>query len=251
MRLQLIMIVFILTYALFQCTEPIKPTTPAALLDNMEWLASSSPYGSPCSRIMDDKIIYIDPASLAIKENTPKADFIFVTHSHSDHFSVSTIRQLCKETTRIVTTLECEDVLVTRAPDDPWKISVVAAGDKLSLEGMEIEAFQAYNDVEQPSHVKDVGVGLVIGYRGVRLYISGDTGYIPEMKDIHDIDIAVFYVRKLFCMSGEDCVKAANTFNPTYVIPVHFSAQDQPEVEYLSANCPSGTSIKMLQQQQP
>jgi L-ascorbate metabolism protein UlaG (beta-lactamase superfamily) len=194
MKIRLFIFTTLLAFSFFHCAEPVKPIETAALLGKMEWLASSSPYGTACIRIMDEKIIYMDPASLAVTEDTPKADVIFVTHSHSDHFSVATIRQLRKDTTQIITTIECKDILETRFPDEPWKISAVAAGEKINLEGMEIEAVQAYNDVEQPMHVKDIGVGFLINYRGVDLYISGDTGFIPEMKGLHDIDIAVFNV---------------------------------------------------------
>ncbi len=200
---------------------------------------------------MDDKVIYIDPAALTITENTPKADLIFITHSHSDHFSVGNIRQLRKESTRIVTTIECKDILETRFPDEPWNIKAIAAGEKLTVGGMDIEALQAYNDTDQPAHVKDVGVGFVIKYRGVRLYISGDTSFIPEMNALDNIDIAVFYVRKLFSMSGEDAIKAIRTFKPEYIIPVHFIDQDQPEVDYLKTNCPDGTTIMMLNRNNP
>jgi L-ascorbate metabolism protein UlaG (beta-lactamase superfamily) len=251
MKTQLFILIILLAFSVFHCAEPVKPTTVSALLQKIEWLASSSPYGTSCIRIMDDKIIYIDPAALTITENTPKADLIFITHSHSDHFSVGNVRQLRKETTQIVTTIECKDILETRFPDEPWNIKAIAAGEKLTVGGMDTEALQAYNDTDQPAHVKDVGVGFVFKYRGVRLYISGDTSFIPEMNALDNIDIAVFYVRKLFSMSGEDAIKAIQTFKPGYVIPVHFIDQDQPEVDYLKTNCPDGTTVMMLNRNNP
>ena len=52
-------------------------------------------------RIARTQTIYIDPFKIEKKYND--ADFIFITHSHFDHFSPEDILKIKKEETRIIT----------------------------------------------------------------------------------------------------------------------------------------------------
>ncbi len=246
-------LVFILTAALglslFSCEEPVKPIEVSVLLKNIEWLQCSSPIGSPCIRIMDEKVIYIDPAYLTINDTTPKADLILITHSHYDHFSVRNVKQLLKEDTQIVTIIDCQDVLITRLPDENWQIQVIEPGEKLKAAGIEITAVPAYNTDEGAPNPKESGyVGYVINYRGVRLYISGATSFIPEMSGLENIDIAFFNIRDFYCycMNGEEAVQAVKAFGPKYLIPVHWLNTEQADIDYIKANCPNTTQLLFL-----
>ncbi|MBN1797737.1 MAG: MBL fold metallo-hydrolase [Spirochaetales bacterium] len=244
MKKLLLILIGTLGLSLFSCEQAAKPMDVSALIKNIEWLQSSSAFGSPCIRIMDEKVIYIDPAALTITDATPKADLILITHSHNDHFSVANVKQLLKEETQIVTIIDCQDVLETRLPDENWHIQVVAAGEKLNAAGMEITAFPAYNTDESAPHTKQSGfVGFVFNYRGVRLYVSGDTSFIPEMKELKNIDIAFCNIRSFYCMSGEEAVQAVQTFGPKYLIPVHWLKTEQADIDYIKANCPDSTEV--------
>ena len=57
--------------------------------------------GHDSFRIEDEKIIYVDPYELG-SENKPKADIIFITHDHFDHFSLDDIRKVATEKTLLV-----------------------------------------------------------------------------------------------------------------------------------------------------
>jgi len=241
------LILAVTSFSLFNCEEPVKPIEVSVLLKNIEWLQFSSPVGSPCIRIMDEKVIYIDQAYLTINDTTPKADLILITHSHSDHFSVGNVKQLLKEDTQIVTIIDCQDVLITRLPDENWQIQVIAPGEKLKAAGIEITAVPAYNTDEDAPHPKESGyVGYVINYRGVRLYVSGDTSFIPEMSGLENIDIAFFNIRDFYCMSGEEAVQAIEVIKPKYLIPVHWLNTEQADIDYIKANCPNTTQLLFL-----
>ncbi|MBR3473261.1 MAG: MBL fold metallo-hydrolase, partial [Prevotella sp.] len=64
----------------------------------------------------DGKEIEIDPV-LKLRERSidysamPKADYIFVTHEHGDHFDKEAIKQLTGEGTKLVTNKRCGDML--------------------------------------------------------------------------------------------------------------------------------------------
>jgi L-ascorbate metabolism protein UlaG (beta-lactamase superfamily) len=64
------------------------------MLENIEVLFHSS------IRIKQEKIIYIDPFKIDKKYND--ADFIFITHSHYDHFSEIDIKMVMKDNTKII-----------------------------------------------------------------------------------------------------------------------------------------------------
>ena len=57
------------------------------MLDNIEVFTHSS------IRIKDEaRAIYIDPFQM--KDTPHDADYVFITHSHSDHFSLDDIRKV-------------------------------------------------------------------------------------------------------------------------------------------------------------
>ena len=78
----------------------------------------------------DGKEIEIDPV-LKLRERSvdygkiPKADYIFVTHEHMDHFDKEAIRQLTKDGTQLITNKRCGDMLGYG--------KVMGNGDKLKL----------------------------------------------------------------------------------------------------------------------
>ena len=56
--------------------------------------------------IKNSKIIYIDP--FQIKDDLPKADNIFLTHSHYDHCSREDIDKILQEKTIIIAPADCQ-----------------------------------------------------------------------------------------------------------------------------------------------
>lgn len=50
-------------------------------------------------KITGDKVIYFDPLKVA---ETHDADYIFITHTHWDHFSLEDIQKIRKESTKII-----------------------------------------------------------------------------------------------------------------------------------------------------
>ena len=90
----------------------------------------------------DGKEIEVDPVC-GLKPTTdysrfPKADFIFVTHEHFDHCDTTSIRQLEKMTTVIVTNANCAKII--------GKGRVMRNGDHLQLaDYITVDVVPAYN----------------------------------------------------------------------------------------------------------
>ena len=170
----------------------------------------------------DGKEIEIDPVS-KLGEKTinyaalPKADYIFVTHEHFDHFDTVAIQQLMGDDTQLITNQRCAEMLGFGA--------VMANGDKQQLaDDFSVEAVPAYNTTEGhlQFHPKGRDNGFILTLDGLRIYIAGDTEDIPEMSQIKDIDIAFLPCNQPYTMTVEQLINAARTIKPKVLFPYHY-----------------------------
>lgn len=162
-------------------------------------------------------IVYIDPIEIHVHEEP--ADFIIVTHDHAPHYSPYDIEKVTDENTILISSPQTlGDYIVT-------------PGDTLSFDGIDFEFVPAYNVHRfrpngEPYHPQeDDGLGVIVDFGSVRIYIAGDTGPIPEMGDI-ETDIALLPVGGLSIMNATDAVKAVelikNSSDLKYGIPFHY-----------------------------
>ena len=188
--------------------------------DNIHWL------GHDCFRIEDaGKQIYIDPWKLP--ENSLKSDYIFITHSHYDHLSKKDIEKIKKESTQLICP---KDV----AAELTGNIRIVEPNEEITVDQLEIKTIPAYN-IGKHFHPKENNwIGFVLKLSdGTTIYHAGDTDFIPEMK-LLKVDIALLPVSGTYVMTAHEAVKAAHTFKPNIVIPMHYgeivgSVQDAKE----------------------
>jgi L-ascorbate metabolism protein UlaG (beta-lactamase superfamily) len=178
------------------------------MLKDIHWL------GHDTFKITGEKVIYTDP--FKIKKNDA-ADIILITHEHHDHCSPDDVKKLQGPNTVIVTVKDCTTKL-------SGNVKTVKPGDKITIEGIEIEAVPSYNTNKQ-FHVKERGwVGYIFKVKGQRIYIAGDTDHIPEMKDFKNIDIALLPVSGIYVMTADEAVKAALDIKPKIAVPMHYGS---------------------------
>jgi len=212
-------------------------------LKRIEWLESDHPYGSACIRINNEMIIYFDPANLSEENMKKKADLILLTHSHDDHFSVETLEKLVKPTTIIVCPFDCEESLIQEHFD--FNIFVAKPGETIKLNRVRIEIIPAYSTSAHPNSAG--WVGYVIEFNDFRIYHSGDSGFIPEMNDLTNIDIAFFTVREPYMMSPKDVIKAAKAIKPKILIPIHWIEEEKSDIEYIKEHSQKSTEVIILE----
>lgn len=187
-----------------------------AMLKDIHWL------GHDTFKIVGEKVIYTDPFEIKKKDT---ADIILITHEHSDHCSPEDVKKIQGPNTVIVATSDCAKKL-------PGKIKVVKPGDKINVEGIEIEAVPSYN-TNKPFHPKANGwVGYIFNVKGQRIYLAGDTDYIPEMKNFK-VGIALLPVSGTYVMTADEAIKAALDIKPKIAIPMHYGS---PKVKVGSEN---------------
>ena len=165
--------------------------------------------------------IYIDPYAIGTDYENKKADLIFITHPHEDHYDPTTIEMLSKDTTEFICPSSCSDIITA------LNATGVIPGDNLTVGGISFYAIPAYNiataNLAHPRENNWVGYIITIG--DYHILQTGDTSLIPEYSDI-EIPIDV-----LICPIGWGCsnmgleggLSAAQIFKPTYFIPIHYS----------------------------
>ena len=161
----------------------------------------------------------------------PKADYIFVTHEHFDHFDNGAISLLTDDHTRLITNSRCAGML--ELPDGKCEVTVMANGDTVRLaDDISVEAVAAYNitDGHQQFHPKGRDNGYILTLDGLRIYIAGDTEDIPEMEDLGQIDIAFMPCNQPYTMTPAQIVKAAKTVKPRVLFPYHFGQTDMGNI---------------------
>ena len=87
-----------------------------------------------------------------------------------------------------------------------------------------VEAVPMYNLREEALkfHSKGRGNGYVLTIDGQRLYFSGDTEDIPEMRALKNIDKAFICMNLPYTMTEESAASAVLEFKPKQVYPYHY-----------------------------
>jgi L-ascorbate metabolism protein UlaG (beta-lactamase superfamily) len=166
------------------------------------------------------KTIYADPTNgPAAYASLPRADLILVTHSHGDHFSSSTIDAVRGSNAIIVAPL---NVYTNLSVAQKAITSVLGYGTSTNVIGLTVEAVAAYNSYHAPA---GFGNGYVLTIGGKRIYISGDTGNVPEIHLLQNIDVAFVCMNQPYTMTITDATNAVSAFHPKVVYPYHFRDQ--------------------------
>ena len=161
-------------------------------------------------KLSGDKIIYFDP--YLIKEQVHDADYIFITHDHYDHWDVDSIKNISKETTKLIVP-EC---LKDRNPD-----FVVEPDKKYVFDNITFETISSYN-IDKPFHPKEKGyVGYNILLNGVYYYIMGDTDRTPEAMNVKT-DICFVPICGTYTMNVSEAVDFINDLKPEIAMPIHY-----------------------------
>ena len=162
--------------------------------------------------------LYVDPVSTyADYSKLPKADFILVTHEHSDHLDAKAIADVEKKTTTIIINESSQKKL--------GKGTVMKNGDKLQPAAwLHIKAVPAYNTTpdRKKFHPEGRDNGYLLNIDGICVYVAGDTEDIPGMSHLGKVDIAFIPVNQPYTMTVPQAVHAAKMIKPHILYPYHY-----------------------------
>ncbi len=175
----------------------------------------------------DKKEIYVDPTSEGKYDGLPKADYIFVTHSHPDHFDKKVIETLKQPTTAIIGPPDVAHELASAV--------VMKNGDKERFGSFDVEAVASYNLVRGPKpgqlyHPKGQWDGFIFTFGDKRVYVSGDTECTAEMKALTNIDIAFVCMRLPYTMPPAEAAECIKAFKPKILYPYHYQTSNLDEL---------------------
>lgn len=168
------------------------------------------------------RAIYADPVGDSkLFDDKPVPDIIFLTDIHQDHYSPERLKALAKEETVLV----APKAVIDELPEElAGKTSVMNNGQTAEFLGFKVEAIPMYNlpGGDTLYHPKGRGNGYVIEREGTRVYISGDTAGIPEMRALKNIDLAFVSMNLPYTMDVEEAADAVLAFAPETVYPYHY-----------------------------
>lgn len=174
----------------------------------------------------DGTIIYIDPVGGAEAfAGQPEADLILVTDIHGDHFNAETLAAVSNSKSKIIMPQACADKL---GDDFTAQVDVLNNGDLKERYGITTTAIPMYNlrEEDKDKHIKGRGNGYVLEKDGKRVYISGDTEDIPEMRALENIDVAFVCMNLPYTMTVDAAASAVLEFKPNTVYPYHYRGAD-------------------------
>ncbi len=171
-------------------------------------------------------VIYVDPVGGADAYAAfDPADLILITHEHGDHYNQDTLDGIVGEGTQIIANPAVHAMLPEAMQA---QASAVENGGIAMFGSLGIDAIPAYNTTEERKnfHPKGRDNGYVLNFEGFRMYVSGDTEDIPEMRALEDIDLAFVCMNLPFTMDAKAAAAAVTEFKPTYVYPYHYRGRD-------------------------
>jgi L-ascorbate metabolism protein UlaG (beta-lactamase superfamily) len=176
-------------------------------------------------RILVDPFLTGNPRAATSAENVA-ADFILVTHGHSDHVG-DTLAIAERTGATVVSNFEIVSWVQQQgiAHAHPMQIG----GSHLFPFG-KLKLTQAFHGSVLPDGTyggNPAGLHLFLK-NGVRIYVSGDTGLFGDMRLIGEdgVDLAVLPIGDNFTMGPDDALRAVKFLQPRWVVPVHYGTWD-------------------------
>ena len=163
--------------------------------------------------------IYFDPIKMDRKYD---ADYIFITHSHYDHFSKEDILNIKNDNTVIIGPYDIYDKCLEMGFSKDRVIKVKPC-EEYDYGVIRFKTVYAYN-LNKTFHLKESNwVGYLLEFEGKKYYIAGDTDVIMDnLSVLKNIDVAFIPIGGTYTMDALEASKFVNMFKPKTVIPIHY-----------------------------
>ena len=180
------------------------------------------------------KIIYSDPDDDPPYESRyaglPRGDLILVTHEHGDHYSTAKLTSLRAPTGVIIVPQRIYN-MTGFASYRPNAIAL-PYGVSTNVMGIDVLAVPGYNT---PNHPYTNNNAYVLTIGGKRIFISGDTGDVPEIRALADIDVAFLCMNLPFTMNSISATNVIRAMQPKTVYPYHYREGSGASAVYTNA----------------
>ena len=168
-------------------------------------------------RVLTDPFLTGNPLA-AVSADAVTADFIFVTHGHSDHTGDAvSISQ--RTGAAVCCTVDLANGLFGPAG---VKVQVGNLGGKIPMPFGSAKFFQAIHGSGIPGCLS---CGFIFEMGGKKIYHAGDTALMTDMTLLAEekIDVALLPIGDVFTMGPADALRAVQMIRPKLVIPMHYN----------------------------
>jgi len=161
--------------------------------------------------------IFVDPVGdIKAFNKFPQPDIILITDIHGDHLDSEVVNSMKQEKTIIIG---------PQAVVNKLKYGeILKNGENKTFSIINVEAVPMYNLTKErlKFHEKGRGNGYVVTVNKKRIYVSGDTEDIKEMRSLKNIDYAFVCMNLPYTMTVEQAASAVLEFKPKVVFPYHY-----------------------------
>ena len=173
-------------------------------------------------KILFDPFITYNELAKHISTDTIEADYIFVSHGHTDH--IADCVSIAKRTgAKVVTNFEIHEWLHKNGVENTHPMNI---GGKWKFDFGVVKCVVAQHSSALPDgNYGGNPMGFLFDTEDGKFYYSGDTALTLDMQLIPtwlDVDFAVMPIGDNFTMDVEDAINAAYFVQTNKVVGVHY-----------------------------
>ncbi len=174
--------------------------------------------------ILVDPFFSGNPAASTDGEGLP-ADFILVTHGHSDHVG-DTVAIARRTGALVISNNEIHKWLAEK--DIRTHGQHIGGGHQHPFGYLKLTCALHGSALPDGAYGGNPAGLLITTNDGIKIYIAGDTGLFGDMRLIGEegIDLAVLPIGDNYTMGPTDALRAIKLVKPKHVIPCHYSTWD-------------------------
>lgn len=175
-------------------------------------------YQSSIRMEKNGKVIYFDPYKIENSNND--ADYIFITHSHYDHFSTNDIAKIKNDNTKLIITSDIKEKVQELGVKEE-NILVVYPNNNYKIGSLSFDTVAAYN-TNKSYHKKSYNwVGYNVDIDGTYYYTVGDSDVTEELGKV-SCDVIFIPVGGTYTMTDIEAADVVNNIKPKIAVPVHY-----------------------------
>ncbi len=178
---------------------------------------------TPHGTLLIDPFLTGNPTA-PIKAEQAHADFILVSHGHSDHLG-DTVEIAKRTGATVLSNFE----IATYCDQHGCKVHPLHIGGSHAFPFGRLKLTIAHHGSSFPDgSYAGNPVGFLLTLGKIKIYDAADTGLFYDMKLIGEekIDVALLPIGDNFTMGPEDAVRAAKLIKPKVIIPMHYNTFD-------------------------
>jgi L-ascorbate metabolism protein UlaG (beta-lactamase superfamily) len=186
------------------------------------------------------RVIYVDPSGEGRFKGRAKADLILITAADKDHFDPAAMTGPATKSAAIVGPAEIGVGLK--------RFTALENGATIQYGDITVQAVPAYDPSKadaKAGHGQGRGNGYVLTYPGFRIYISGTTALIPEMKTLKNIDVALLSVGAPGTLSLADAAEAIRLIKPKIVYPYQYGQTSLDDIRNQLGHAVAGVEVRV------